>query len=114
MDILRKYWLPVSIYLLAFYVIPTFTMGRIESGIGIAILNLILINSIAVFFGTSFITYKYGLYWVNPLIIVALYIASCFIIYNSSAIGYLALYAIVATIALGLGYLFRRNLSSRP
>lgn len=110
MNLVRKYWLPVSIYLFAFFIIPVLARGYVDDGFGLIIINILLGNSAAVFFGVCYITYKYGLDWLNIVIITILYLVSCFVVWNSSAIGYLILYGIIAAIALLTGYLFRKSL----
>ncbi|WP_130859349.1 hypothetical protein [Gracilibacillus phocaeensis] len=114
MDVLRKYWLPVLIYLLTFLIVPYFMMEQVEDGLALAIIDLFLLNSIAVFLGVCYITYKYGFDWVNLLIIALLYLLSCYTIWNESALVYFVLYGIVAGVGLLVGYLFRKKLRSRP
>ncbi|MBM7676787.1 hypothetical protein [Gracilibacillus alcaliphilus] len=112
MNLIRKYWLSFIIYLAAFFAAPAIMLGSIDNGFGAVILNLILINSIAVFFVTCYMTYKYGFDWIHLLMMVILYLLSCFIVWNDSAIIYLVLYGIITSAALLLGYLFRRKIRS--
>lgn len=112
MNFIRQYWLPFVVYLLAFFALPFLMMGNVDSGFGLVIINLILINSLAVFFVTCYMTYKYGLDWIHLVMMVILYLASCFIVWNDSAIGYLILYGLVALVAFLLGYIFRKKIRS--
>src|SRR5690625_6072637 len=112
MHMLRKYGFALLIYLLSFFAVPYLLLANIDDGFRVVIISLILINSITVFLVTCYMTYKYGLDWIHLLTMIILYLLSCFVVWNSSAIIYLVLYIIVAGIALLLGYLFRKKLPS--
>ncbi len=112
MDLAKKYWVPVVLYLVAFFILPPIMIRQIDDGFGLVIINLIFINSITVFFSTCYVTYKFGLDWLHLIMMTLLFLISCFVVWNSSAIGYLILYAIVYGFALLIGYFFRKIIPS--
>lgn len=104
-------WKIILISLLIFNLLPLFMfmdndLGGIVYGIG----SLIVVNPVYLFALNLFTSQKKDFNILFPLEIVLLFIPSVFIFYNSSALAYVAIYLVIAYIAVGIGTLIKMKL----
>lgn len=92
-------WIYLLIIVLSFYLLPFLI---IDTGIGMMILLIILP---LICFSCSFLYgFKNKLQWIFPLLVSLLYIPSVFIFYNSSAMIYAVIYAVISLGGMCVGY----------
>ncbi len=98
------------LYTVLFIIYPLIDYYTINSYEGLGVIMLLLAINPSVILATSTLsTYKYGINIYRIIIMVLVYTVSVFIIYNSSALGYVIFYILIDLVGVAIGYFFRKR-----
>ncbi len=100
---LKTMWVPLLIVAVAYYALPALLF--IDHGL--AFIMLLAILPLITLFAGALEGARNGLNAWFVLAVAALFAPTIFIYYNSSAAPYIAAYALMAAIGVGIGTLFR-------
>ena len=100
----ERIWRYLLVVLIAFYILPLFTMRSGDAAAG-----LLVIIPLVCFVTGIFVGREYGFQWFYAVVIGILFLPSVLIFYNSSALIYCVAFGMVSLLGNGFGSIFRKR-----